>query len=72
LALADLILLDFISLDLILEFHAGFSQNRWGSPLGWLLIFLFLVGVPIVSLAYRGRLDVLTGPWISCENVRHD
>jgi hypothetical protein len=42
--------------------------------MGWFLAFLFLMvgGAPIFTWAYRRHLDVLTGPWISGDNPRHD
>jgi hypothetical protein len=41
--------------------------------MGWFFILLFLVvGGPAFAWAYRRRLDVLTGPWITKEGSRHD
>jgi hypothetical protein len=62
--------LDFAGFNL--QIPSGSSKNGWGDPLGFLNLFSPSAGLPIVSWAHRGRLDVLTGPWISCENVRHE
>jgi hypothetical protein len=44
-----------------------------GHLMGWLIILiLIVVGVPLFTWAYRRRLDVLTGPWIANEILRHD
>jgi hypothetical protein len=41
--------------------------------MGWFAVLVFIVvGIPVVAWAYRRRLDVLTGPWISNETSRHD
>jgi len=41
--------------------------------MGWFVILLLIVvGVPVFTWAYRRRLDVLTGPWITNETSRHD
>lgn len=73
LAYLHLIVLNLILLDLISQVQSEFSKIDWGSPLSWLLISLFVAaGVPIFIWAYRRRLNVLTGRWISRENPWHD
>ena len=44
-----------------------------GIFMGWFLILiLFVAGVPIFTWSYRRHLDVLTGPWIANEISRND
>lgn len=41
--------------------------------MGWFLVLpLIVIGIPWFIWAYRRRLDVLTGPWITKETSWHD
>jgi hypothetical protein len=41
--------------------------------MGWFPILLLVVtSIPVFAQAYRRHLDVLTGPWITKEALRHD
>lgn len=38
----------------------------------WLVLIVLLVGIPLLASFYRGRLDMVRGPWIAGEWMRHD
>jgi hypothetical protein len=41
--------------------------------MGWFAVLvLIVIGGPVFVWAYRRRLDVLTGPWITNETSQHD